>query len=452
MKQLIKIAGVAALGLASSQSARAQMSGSSNGPKAWSVSASLRAFYDDNVFTVSDNAVDNLGKKTKLSSFGYEVAPSGQFNLSREQTSLGLGYGYTLRYYEARANGNIDQSHDANLKLTHEFTSRIKLAINDSFVSAQEPSVTDAATITSPLRSEGNNLRNTGGISLAAGLTDSFELVGDYGNTLYDYEQKAGDPALYDSLGRIAYPSRSALLDRQENSFGLNARYQLVPSTVGVVGYRFTSIGYSSDEALNPLTPDFAKKYSKDRDSDKHDIFGGVDHTFTSKLSTSLRLGAEIVEYSSAAVSDTSAASPYVDGRISYAYRAKDTIVLGVRHGYSQTDAGIYGEFTGLAPGGNTETLVLNAETTSLYGQMSYHVTPSITTTINGQYQHSGFQVKNISGLADDFFLLGLAAAYEINRSISLEAGYNYDVLESSFQAGRGYDRNRVFLGVRAQY
>lgn len=144
MKQLIKIAGVAALGLASSQSARAQMSGSSDGPKAWSVSASLRAFYDDNVFTASDNAVGR-----KISSFGYEVAPSGQFNLSREQTSLGLGYGYTLRYYEARANGNIDQSHDANLKLTHEFTSRIKLGINDSFVSAQEPSVTDAATITS---------------------------------------------------------------------------------------------------------------------------------------------------------------------------------------------------------------------------------------------------------------------------------------------------------------
>ena len=445
MKQLIKIAGLAALGLASSQSARAQMSGSSDGPKAWSVSASLRAFYDDNVFTASDNAVGR-----KISSFGYEVAPSGQFNLSREQTSLGLGYGYTLRYYEARANGNIDQSHDANLKLTHEFTSRIKLGINDSFVSAQEPSVTDAATITSPLRSEGNNLRNTGGISLAAGLTDSLELVGDYGNTLYDYEQEAGDPALYDQLGRIAYPSRSALLDRQENSFGLNARYQLVPSTVGVIGYRFTTIGYSSNEPLNPLTPDFAKIYSKYRDSDKHDIFGGVDHTFNSQLSTSLRLGAEIVKYTSAPNSAPDNSAPYVDGRISYAYRAKDAIVVGVRHGYSQTDAGIYGEFVLGVP--TSETLVLNAETTSLYGQMSYHVTPSITTTINGQYQHSEFQVNNISGLADDFFLLGLAAAYEINRSISLEAGYNYDVLESSFQTGRGYDRNRVFLGVRAQY
>ena len=448
MKQLIKIAGVAALGLASSQSARAQMSGSSDGPKAWSVSASLRAFYDDNVFTVSDHAV---GKK--LSSFGYEVAPSGQFNLSREQTSLGLGYGYTLRYYEARANGNIDQSHDANLKLTHEFTSRIKLGINDSFVSAQEPSVTDAATITSPLRSEGNNLRNTGGISLAAGLTDSLELVGDYGNTLYDYEQEAGDSALYDQLGRIAYPSRSALLDRQENSFGLNARYQLVPSTVGVIGYRFTSIAYSSDEALNPMALNVTNiRHSKDRDSDKHDIFGGVDHTFNSQLSTSLRLGAEIVKYTSTRnpAPDNSAASPYVDGRISYAYRAKDAIVLGVRHGYSQTDAGISGEYN--SPTDNTERLVLNAETTSLYGQMSYHVTPSITTTINAQYQHSQFQVNNISGLADDFFLLGLAAAYEINRSISLEAGYNYDVLESSFQVGRGYDRNRVFLGVRAQY
>ncbi len=443
MKQLIKIAGVAALGLASSQSARAQMSGSSDGPKAWSVAASLRAFYDDNVFTASDQAVGR-----KISSFGYEVAPSGQFNLSREQTSLGLGYGYTLRYYEARADGNIDQSHDANLKLTHEFTSRIKLGINDSFVSAQEPSVTDLGAITSPLRSEGDNIRNTGGISLAAGLTDTLELVGDYGNTLYDYQQEG---AIADDFTRKYVPSRSALLDRQENSFGLNARYQLVPSTVGVIGYRFTTIGYSSNEALNPETVAIGGPaiLSKDRDSDKHDIFGGVDHTFNSQLSTSLRLGAEIVKYTSARNPAPDNSAPYVDGRISYAYRAKDAIVLGVRHGYSQTDAAVYVP-QGLTTAG--EILILNSKTTSLYGQMSYHVTPSITTTINGQYQHSQFQVNNISGLADDFFLLGLAAAYEINRSISLEAGYNYDVLESSFQTGRGYDRNRVFLGVRAQY
>ena len=449
MKQLIKIAGVAALGLASSQSARAEMSGSSDGPKAWSISATLRNFYDDNIFTVSDE------NAKKLSSLGFEVAPAGQFTLAREQTSLALGYGYAARYYDARANGKFDQSHDANLKLTHDFNSRLKLGINDSFVSAQEPTVTDAGqTFGSPLRSEGNNLRNIGGINLAAGLTDNLELVGDFGTTLYDYEQEAGDKDLYDPIiGRVAYASRSALLDRNENSFGLNIRYQLTPSTVGVVGYRFTDIGYTSDEALNPLTPDFAKIYAKDRNSEKHDIFGGVDHTFTSQISTSLRLGAEVVDYSTtgySAVSDSNSASPYVDGRISDAYRAKDAIVFGVRHGYSQTDAGIYGEWVLGNP--KSETLVQNAETTSLYGQMSYHLTPSVTASINGQYQHSEFQVNNISGLADDFYLLGLAATYEINRFFSLEAGYNYDVLESSFQAGRGYDRNRVFLGVRAQY
>ncbi len=442
MKQLIKIAGVAALGLASSQSARAEMSGSSDGPKAWSISATLRSFYDDNIFTVSEN--DRY--QEKISSFGFEVAPAGQFSLAREQTSLALGYSYALRHYEARTNGKIDQSHDANLKLTHDFSSRIKLGVNDSFVSAQEPAITDGAGPSSATkRSEGDNLRNTAGINLAVGLTDSLELVGDVGSTLYDYEQDASDPKLYIPAIGQALASRSALLDRHENSFGLNTRYQLLPSTVGVIGYRFTAIGYTSDEALNPAG--LKKFFSKDRDSDKHDIFGGVDHTFNSQFSASLRLGAEVVKYdplNANAVADDKAASPYVDARVSYAYRAKDAIILGVRHGYTQTDAGI-------APG-FIDTLVQNAETTSLYGQMSYHLTPSVTASINGQYQHSEFQVANISGLADDFYLFGLAATYEINRFFSLEAGYNYDVLESSFQAGRGYDRNRVFLGVRAQY
>ncbi len=450
MKKLIKIAGIAALGLASSQSARAQSSDSS---KPWSVSATLRHFYDDNIFTASQTALDAQGESLKRGSLGFDIIPDAHFNLNRGQTTLGLGYAYTLRYFQERPDEKIDQAHDANLKLTHEFTSRLRLEIHDSLVIAQEPSVMDRNVITSPLRSEGNNLRNTGGANVAFGVSESLELVADIGSTLYDYEQDGSDPDLKNASGNTIAPSRSALLDRTENSAGLNLRYQLLSETIGVLGYTFTSIDYSSDEALNPLTPDFAKIYSKDRNNDRHNIFTGVDHTFTPKLNASVRVGGEMVEYSNAsaaATADTDSVSPYVDARLAYGYSKDDSIVVGVRHGYSQTDAGIYGQYLGL--GNNTERLVLNAKTTSLYGQIGYHLTANISAKLNAQYQQSEFQIADQSGLSDEYFIIGLSSAYKINRWFSLEAGYNYDVLESTFQAGREYDRNRVFVGVVAQY
>jgi hypothetical protein len=46
---------------------------------------------------------------------------------------------------------------------------------------------------------------------------------------------------------------------------------------------------------------------------------------------------------------------------------------------------------------------------------------------------------------------LGLNVTYLINNHISVDAGYNYDDVESDL-AGYGYNRNRVYLGLTATY
>jgi hypothetical protein len=72
-------------------------------------------------------------------------------------------------------------------------------------------------------------------------------------------------------------------------------------------------------------------------------------------------------------------------------------------------------------------------------------------------YQHSEYDPEGISAYADDYFMAGVNLSYELNRFLALEAGYNYDWLDSEIddptpEDNRGFKRNRVYVGVRGTY
>ncbi|HWI56660.1 MAG TPA: hypothetical protein VNZ22_05505, partial [Bacillota bacterium] len=94
MKKIVASVGLVALG-ASAMQASAQDLGGPDTSKPWSVSATLRGFYDDNTGTVPDAVpVNHRG------SAGWEVSPSATLNWSLEQTTISLGYLYSLKYYQ----------------------------------------------------------------------------------------------------------------------------------------------------------------------------------------------------------------------------------------------------------------------------------------------------------------------------------------------------------------
>ena len=134
MKKVIASAGLLALGALGAQTTQAQMVAGAEKP--WSVSGTLRGFYDDNYDTQPDGP-DRRG------SWGYELRPSVQVNLVEGQTTLNLSYIYSYKYYEARPNGKADQSHDVEFFLNHNFNERYSVDVADSFVIAQEPEIID---------------------------------------------------------------------------------------------------------------------------------------------------------------------------------------------------------------------------------------------------------------------------------------------------------------------
>src|SRR3954452_9035264 len=153
MKKLIASAGMVAISATGLQAQYAPGLSRMETTKPWSISASLRGFYDDNYFAQPKGLADE--------SFGFEVRPRIAFNLPLEQTYIGGSYTYSMKYYEARSDDPIDHTHEVDLKLDHRFSERMKIAFNDSFVYAREPEVVEGSSSTlSTFRTDSDVLRN----------------------------------------------------------------------------------------------------------------------------------------------------------------------------------------------------------------------------------------------------------------------------------------------------
>lgn len=436
MKKLITSAGLAALGAASlnAQQIYAPAPGltSTQLAKPWSVSAAVRGFYDDNyALTPSQGLVDPVtGARIKpKDSFGVEITPSVGFNWAMEQTYIGLGYVYSAKWFEDRSKNEWDQTHQANVKLSHAFSDRYKLDLADSFVRTREPDlIAPETTPNSTIRTRQDVIRNYATATFSAGLTEQLSALLGYSNTLYDFRDSGPG-------------SLSALLDRMEHLATINLRWQALPSTVGLIGYQYGLSDYTGDENTFIFNPNFPAAggpflMSDERNSRSHYAYAGIDHSFNPQLETSIRLGAQITEYYDLPGGDEDDVTPYADANLTYRLTPDSVAQLGVRHSRIATDA-----------------QALDQENTTVYGSFSYRVLPPLMASLLGQYQYNTFENGQLAfkDESENFFLLGLNLTYEINRFIAAEAGYSYDRLDSDLPF-RSFTRNRVYVGLRASY
>src|SRR5262245_7459710 len=124
MKKIVASVGLVALGASGIQTTSAQVIGSPDASKPWSLSATLRGFYDSNTATLPFGATVPPGESKD--SFGYEISPAAAIVWSVEQTTLSLGLLYSFKYYEDKppnsANHKYDQDFTFNAGLTHDFS------------------------------------------------------------------------------------------------------------------------------------------------------------------------------------------------------------------------------------------------------------------------------------------------------------------------------------------
>ena len=425
MKQVLTSAGILALGAATLYAEDSELSRQRTG-RPFTMAAAVRAIYDDNITTSPDGS--------KEGSFGVSISPSVHLNLPLEQTFISLGYIYSLIWYENREPNHNDQSHEFNGKLTHRFGPHHDITVSDSFVFSSEPSVVDqGGIVTSPLRSDSSVIHNRGAIDYNIGISRQMALGFGYGNNFYDYEE--------DGVG-----SRSALLDRIEQLFRLDLRNTFTPNLVGLVGYSFGLNNYTADEFIvaAPTTLAELNLKSSARDSYNHYGYVGADYDLTARLRSSIRLGIQYADFHEVGETDL---SPYLDAKVTYVYMIGSSVEVGIKHARNATDV------VQVDTQGNP---TLDAQTTAVYLQVVQQITPKLTGVAMVQYQNSTFFGGANDGESEDLWMLGLNLEYRFTRNWSAEAGYNFEALDSEAQgvagSARQYNRNRVYVGLRATY
>ena len=419
MKNILTTAGLAAVAVAGFQATSTAQTVTVDNSKWWQVYASLRGFYDDN-YTI---APDEFARE----SFGFEIRPGFSVGHQSEQTTLKLDGFYTGRWFEDRDDEPWDHGFMADANGEHRLSENHILRLNDNFSYSSEPTLLDRGGPITLLRADGTNMRNLGDLRYIGQMTPLFGLEIGYQNTWYDFESEG--------VG-----SYSSILDRLEHLFRAETRWTLTPTLAGILGYWYEMVDFTDDEFIGVGSP-----FKSDvRNSNSHYIVTGVDYTVSPHCFVSVRGGAQNVTYENIP-GEPDQWNGFGDVSTTFEYSEGSYFRVGGRYGRIRTDV------IGAASPTTWDQITLDQETATVYGMINHKLTERLSVRGTGQLQYGTFNGGTYDNDAESIYLIGASLYYELTQYLGLEGGYNYDRLDSD-DPGRSYSRNRVFLGVRAQY
>ena len=401
MNKKIITLGVAAIGVAGVQAADAG--------KVWEVTASLRGFYDDNYTTSPDQLAEE--------SWGIEVSPGINFTLGEgTDMEFSAGYAFGMRYYEDRGGDNEDYGHELGISLDKKFSDTSVLLLSNGLVVAQEPEILNGGT---PLRIEGDNLRNTFAARYRRILSGSTGVDIGYGNSIFDYEEQY----------------HSALLDRSYNEVSLDVFYGMA-ETEYYAGYRYSSTDFEGDVlqvpglVFNPAA----------RSNHAHAGYVGARHQLDKNILANVRAGVQNIDYYDfdlmPGLIPEDESSPYVDARMEWEYAEGSKLVAGAT----------------LARGA-TDLQAADQEITSVYAQLLHKISGRVHGTLTGRFQDAEISGggEKLDGKEESLLLLGASLTYAVADNIWAEVSYNYDELDSDVPY-RSFERNYLSVGIGTTY
>jgi len=211
-------------------------------------------------------------------------------------------------------------------------------------------------------------------------------------------------------------------------------RYQLSPQSVLTAEYRYADI------TANGLAPD----------TQSHYILVGLEHRFSPNTILVTRAGAQFNE--SSAVNGSNGSSPYFEmalrSRVNEAFSIRAFARYGVEFYDTVRSIGAssynFDERTTLRIGVSGEYVI--SPMLSLFSGIDY-----IPASFDEGRRVSGAGALTVSGLEEDVFNAYLGLSVKFTEYLYGTLTYNYTDSSSDF-AGLSYDRNRITLGIRAEF
>jgi hypothetical protein len=359
--------------------------------KRFRTSVDVRAGYDTNVYTTSE---DSENEESQYAG----ITGAFTYNFGNQRTQLSLGGHAGVDFYFDVTDDDTFYSFGLNFGVTHSFTPRFTMGFSTSTAYQSQPDFSIAIAST---RQSGDYFYSSNRVFGTYLWSPKFQTVTGY------------------TLGTIMYEDANIAEtgDRFEHTFNQEFRYLWTPVSTLIAEYRYGFASYQEDQG---------------DDNKSHYALLGVDHQLGPRSSITSRFGAQFTDYDSENSEDSTV--PYAE--LVYNYRAgeRTSIAWYNRLGIEQSELG-----------SANERYTYRTGLTASHG-----LTAKLNGNIGAYYAHDEY-----SGTGEDFSEdsvdFSTSLEYLFSRLFSASLGYQYSgVLGST--SDRDYDRNKLFLSLRASF
>ncbi|MGH8100985.1 MAG: outer membrane beta-barrel protein [Chthoniobacterales bacterium] len=436
--------GEASTGPSSSQSSTGASSGqSSTGAFSrlpFELSATVQGGYDDNVGTTNGGT-----QGSPFSLVGLQLA----YNLGSPRTQISFHGGANLTYYWDHPQGlgfSGNQEYDialtGGLSIQHKASPRLTLTADLSAAYLTEPQFSDNI---SSQRRNGNFFYAQDQLSAAYLWAPRFQTVTSY------------------TLFALAYDEQSIALfeDRYQHTIGNEFKFIWQPQTALVLESRLELVNYNheGDFVGNRLVPigffEIPIPQFLQQDSVTYFVLGGIDHNFSSRLSVSLRGGAQFRDFVDG---DRNETAPYFEAALNYTAGRRTTLIWTNRYGLEEPDTAMNPVRTTFRSGLQVSyafTQKINASGGIYFVHDDYHTGPP--TTVNLPF-FGRITVPGEPGFSEQSVDLSGRISYAMTRHLFVEIGFSHTEIDSAFSVHdfvnhrdlflRNYSRSRGYCGL----
>jgi len=374
------------------ESQGSSMVDASEKPKFYTITASLREGYDDNIFTSKNN---------KVGSFTTDFSPSFLVDFPMDNSDFSARYTFDATYFENRPGDQFDQNHEFVARYNHAFSDRYNLDVREQFRYYNEPSLLDA---TGTLFRNGAYINNLSSLEFTAQWTPLFSTATTYSNNLIYYQDK----------------SISIEQDNMENTVAQDFRFAILPTYTLIFGGIYDNLSYDH----------IARGY------DNYTGNVGVDWQAAPALVVGARVGGSVTDGQGTGTST----SPYAAFNINWRLGHRSNLDFNYVHNVVATDV----------------ITAVGQEADRFTSRFKYDITPSITAHLEGIYTHSDYtsellQPGTMPSFTEDVLAVDTGLAYHFNKNFDFDTGYTFSNVSSDLSF-REYTRNQVYLGVRGTY
>jgi hypothetical protein len=353
------------------------------------VSVSVRGGFDDNVLTAHSNRQGSPFANVNFALTYNFGSPRLTVNL---QTNGGI-----TDYFNQPGGVNYDFNPNVNFSITYKVSPRLTLSETTYATYQNQPDFVYNAGLN---RRSGSFFYSSNKFSAAYRWKPRFSTVTSYTLGIVQYDDAAS----------------GSFENRIEHTFGNEFRFLVWPTTTVVAEYRVGFLDYENSI----------------RDSTSNFFLGGLDHSFSPRISMSARAGIEVRTFENLGTRT----DPYIDGTLSYALGPHLSLSWNNRYSIEEPDV----------PGSQARTTFR----TGLTG--SYKLTARILASLAAYYQHDENDPSMVfifiqPGFAEDSLSLSLTLRYAINHTWGVDVGWDFSNVSSDITE-REYYRNRFYGGL----